>query len=74
MGLQGIKDINTIPPSSVGTFHGGCPAGFVEIENRKNYSLVISKWGLGRVVKSVATEVKVGIFPVTEIATSAEGN
>jgi hypothetical protein len=30
---------------SVGTFHGGRPTGFVEIENRINYSPVISRWG-----------------------------
>jgi len=41
----GIKESDTPPPSSVGTFYGGRPAGFVEIENRINYSPVISGWG-----------------------------
>jgi len=26
--LLGLKDTNTNPPSSVGCFQGGCPAGF----------------------------------------------
>ena len=43
--IVGIKGTDTAPPSSVGTFHEGCLAGFVEIENRNNYSPVISRWG-----------------------------
>jgi hypothetical protein len=42
---MGIKESDTPPPSSVGTFYEGCLAGFVEIENRNNYSPVISGWG-----------------------------
>jgi hypothetical protein len=41
----GTKESDTPPPSSVGTFHEGCLADFVEIENRNNYSPVISRWG-----------------------------
>ncbi len=43
--IIGTKEIDTSPPSSVGTFHEGCLAGFVEIENRNNYSLSIPEWG-----------------------------
>lgn len=43
--IMGSKGIDTVPPSSVGTFHEGCLAGFVEIENRNNYPLGISEWG-----------------------------
>ena len=39
----GNMEKDTSPPSSVGTFHEGGLAGFVEIENRKNYLSVISR-------------------------------
>ena len=44
-GTSWGKEMDTFSPSSVGTFNEGCLAGFVEIENRNNYSLVISEWG-----------------------------
>ena len=43
--FMGKQEQDTPPPSSVGTFHEGCLTGFVEIENRNNYSSVISRWG-----------------------------
>ena len=43
--FMGNKEIDTTPPSSVGTFHEGCLSGFVEIENRNNYSPIISGRG-----------------------------
>ena len=49
--IVGTKESDTPPPSSVGTFHEGRLAGFVEIENRNNYSPIISRWGNSQVAE-----------------------
>ena len=63
--IRGTKEIDTSPPSSVGTFHEGCLAGFVEIENRNNYSSIISRWGNLRMSpKGMAPHFQCGIMTV----------